>query len=145
MKCDKKTSALSELRAKRQEQKRKNQQKTEKKKLDSLYSDEKSSSLDDSSDNDQYSKKERRSSRSSSPRSRVSDDDSSKSSSSSSDSDRANSARPERRISLSPERNEFVDSQEDLEKVRLSRLKLERFVHLPFFKTLAVGCFARVG
>lgn len=133
------------MRAKRQEQKRKNQQKTEKKKLDSFYSDEKSSSLDDSSDNDQYSKKERRSSRSSSPRSRVSDDDSSKSSSSSSDSDRANSASPERRISLSPERNEFVDSQEDLEKVRLSRLKLERFVHLPFFKTLAVGCFARVG
>merc|ERR1719295_530346 len=33
---------------------------------------------------------------------------------------------------------QFVDCQEELEKVRLPRFKLEKFVRLPYFKTLAV-------
>ena len=40
---------------------------------------------------------------------------------------------------------QLVESQQDLEHIRLSRHKLERFVHLPFFKDLAVGCFVRIG
>ena len=35
--------------------------------------------------------------------------------------------------------------QEDIEPIRLSRFKFERFVHLPFFKKLIAGCFVRLG
>ncbi|XP_064110423.1 RNA polymerase-associated protein Rtf1-like isoform X1 [Macrobrachium nipponense] len=38
-----------------------------------------------------------------------------------------------------------VTCREDLEKVRLSRHKLERFVHLPIFGKTVIGCFVRVG
>lgn len=39
----------------------------------------------------------------------------------------------------------YVELQEDLEPIRLSRFKMERFVQLPFFKKLVVGCFVRIG
>lgn len=32
-----------------------------------------------------------------------------------------------------------------MEPIRLSRFKLEKFVHLPMFKRLVVGCFVRIG
>ena len=67
------------------------------------------------------------------------------SSSSSVSSKRSGSASPKRRKSLSPRVQEYIEKQEDLEPIRLSRFKLERFVHLPFFKRLAVGCFVRIG
>ena len=67
------------------------------------------------------------------------------SSSSSVSSKRSGSASPKRRKSLSPRIQEYIEKQDDLEPIRLSRFKLERFVHLPFFKRLAVGCFVRIG
>ena len=39
----------------------------------------------------------------------------------------------------------MVDSLEDLEKIRLSRFKMDKFVHLPIFKETVVGCFVRIG
>lgn len=39
----------------------------------------------------------------------------------------------------------FVPSRQDLNFIRLSRHKLERFVHMPFFDRIAKGCFVKVG
>ena len=39
---------------------------------------------------------------------------------------------------------ESVDNKGDLEKIRLSRFKLDKFVHLPIFKKTVVGCFVRI-
>ena len=38
----------------------------------------------------------------------------------------------------------YVETQDDLEPLRLSRDKIERFLHLPIFKKLAIGCFVNV-
>ena len=38
-----------------------------------------------------------------------------------------------------------MEKLEDLEPIRLSRFKLERFVPLPHFKRLVTGCFVRIG
>ncbi|XP_018335977.2 RNA polymerase-associated protein Rtf1 [Agrilus planipennis] len=39
----------------------------------------------------------------------------------------------------------YVPSREELNTIRLSRQKLERFVHLPFFDRIARGCFIKIG
>ena len=39
----------------------------------------------------------------------------------------------------------MIDSRLELEKIRLSRFKIDKFVHLPIFKKTVVGCFARIG
>lgn len=39
----------------------------------------------------------------------------------------------------------FVPTRQDLNLIRLSRHKLERFVHMPFFDRIAKGCFVKVG
>lgn len=39
----------------------------------------------------------------------------------------------------------YVLSRTELNQIRLSRHKLERFVHLPFFDRLAKGCFVKIG
>ncbi|KAJ9576944.1 hypothetical protein L9F63_006470, partial [Diploptera punctata] len=40
---------------------------------------------------------------------------------------------------------QYVTKREDLNKIRLSRHKMERFVHLPFFERVVKGCFVRIG
>merc|ERR1719336_3140668 len=37
-----------------------------------------------------------------------------------------------------------VETKGDLEKIRISRFKLDKFVHLPIFKKTVVGCFVRI-
>ena len=39
----------------------------------------------------------------------------------------------------------YIETQEDLEPIRLSRFKMEKFVHLPIFKKLVMNCFVRIG
>ncbi|KAB0792269.1 hypothetical protein PPYR_14228 [Photinus pyralis] len=39
----------------------------------------------------------------------------------------------------------YVPSRMDLNLIRLSRHKLERFVHLPFFDRIVKGCFIKIG
>lgn len=39
----------------------------------------------------------------------------------------------------------YVPNRNDLNVIRLSRHKLERFVHMPFFDRIAKGCFIKVG
>ena len=39
----------------------------------------------------------------------------------------------------------FVQTKDELNRIRLSRVKLEKWVHAPFFKNTVLGCFVRVG
>lgn len=39
----------------------------------------------------------------------------------------------------------YINTKDDLNKVRLSRHKMERFVHLPFFDRIVQGCYVRIG
>ncbi|XP_075987516.1 RNA polymerase-associated protein Rtf1-like [Anticarsia gemmatalis] len=39
----------------------------------------------------------------------------------------------------------YADSKDQINKLRLSRFKLERLVHLPFFSRVVNGCFVRIG
>lgn len=39
----------------------------------------------------------------------------------------------------------YTATRIDLNLIRLSRHKLERFVHLPFFDRIAKGCFVKIG
>ncbi|KAA0198443.1 RNA polymerase-associated protein RTF1 protein [Fasciolopsis buskii] len=45
--------------------------------------------------------------------------------------------------SRSPE-EELVKTVQDLSRIRLSRFKLEKWVHMPFFDDLVKGCFVRI-
>ncbi|XP_068214791.1 RNA polymerase-associated protein RTF1 homolog [Palaemon carinicauda] len=92
------------------------------------------SSDDSGSDSEKSTKSEK------SPKRRSSSSSSSSSSDSDSDSARSNDSYRSR-----DEGPKFVSCREDLEKVRLSRHKLERFVHLPIFGKTVIGCFVRVG
>ncbi|XP_034235449.1 RNA polymerase-associated protein RTF1 homolog [Thrips palmi] len=42
-------------------------------------------------------------------------------------------------------KTQVIAKKEDITKIRLSRHKLERFVHLPFFNRVVEGCFVRIG
>lgn len=69
--------------------------------------------------------------RSSSSESRDSDSDTDKKSVTS------NKAKPKKPL--------YVSTKDELNKIRLSRHKMERFVHLPFFDRVVQGCFVRIG
>ncbi|KAJ1525694.1 hypothetical protein ONE63_008905 [Megalurothrips usitatus] len=96
-------------------------------KASDIYSD------DSGSDSDKSEKGSRRGRRSSSS--------GSSSSGSGSDSDK-------RSVSSSKSKSkkvQLISKKEDITKIRLSRHKLERFVHLPFFNRVVEGCFVRIG
>ncbi|XP_078480967.1 RNA polymerase-associated protein RTF1 homolog isoform X1 [Ciona intestinalis] len=38
-----------------------------------------------------------------------------------------------------------ISAKEDLSIIRLSRFKMEKWVHLPFFRETCIGCFVRIG
>ncbi|XP_063608060.1 RNA polymerase-associated protein RTF1 homolog isoform X2 [Penaeus indicus] len=99
-------------------------------KASEVYSD----SDDSGSDSDKSTKSEK------STRRRSSSSSSSSSSGSDSDSGRSNDSYRSR-----DERPKTVSSKEDLEKIRLSRHKMERFVHLPIFSKAIIGCYVRIG
>ncbi|KAI6189545.1 hypothetical protein M3Y97_00020100 [Aphelenchoides bicaudatus] len=66
-------------------------------------------------------------------------------SSSSSRSSRSSSVSSDRSRSVSSEKNQEVDDVKQLSQCKISRIDLARFVHLPFFNDLAIGCYVRVG
>jgi len=141
---DKKSDALTQLRQKREEKERRERERKEKEDRNAKKSGSGGSGEDTDSD-DEGGRRDRRSrsrSRSSSGSSRRSSRSSSASSRSSSGSEPDRGRRS--RKSKSPELR-FVEKLEDLEPIRLSRFKLERFVHLPHFKRLVTGCFVRIG
>ena len=137
-KFDKKSSALSELKARKQERERKEQERKER-----LEREEKADgSSDDQKVSKSSKKKSRRDSSSSSSggsyRRRSSSSSSSRSSASDSDSDTE-------RFKKTPKVQKYVETQLELESIRLSRHKMERFIHSPFFGKLVVGTFVRIG
>ncbi|XP_015592196.1 RNA polymerase-associated protein Rtf1 isoform X1 [Cephus cinctus] len=67
------------------------------------------------------------------------------SSSDSRDSDSENDKKSVTSTKSKPKKPVYVNTKEDLNKVRLSRHKMERFVHLPFFDRVVQGCFVRIG
>ncbi|CAB3362875.1 Hypothetical predicted protein [Cloeon dipterum] len=64
---------------------------------------------------------------------------SSSSSSSSSDSE------SDSRSVVSVKKVQYISTKEELNKLRLSRHKMEKFVHLPVFGRIVTGCFVRIG
>ncbi|XP_025157308.1 RNA polymerase-associated protein RTF1 homolog isoform X2 [Harpegnathos saltator] len=97
-------------------------------KASDIYSDDSGSS--DSAEEEEVTKPTSQR-RSSSSESRDSDSDNDKKSVTS------NKAKPKKPI--------YINTKEDLNKIRLSRHKMERFVHLPFFDRVVQGCFVRIG
>jgi len=108
----------------------------DKKKLDAdeVYGDE------DEDDNDDRESGENKSKDSSSDRSRRSSSSSSSGSSRSSDSDDE-----DRSDRGSKRRSQPISTLEQLASIRLSRHKLEKWCHVPFFKKTVVGCFVKIG
>ncbi|EFN72722.1 RNA polymerase-associated protein Rtf1 [Camponotus floridanus] len=97
-------------------------------KASDIYSDDSGSS--DSAEEEEETKPASQR-RSSSSESRDSDSDNDKKSITS------NKAKPKKPV--------YISTKEDLNKIRLSRHKMERFVHLPFFDRVVQGCFVRIG
>ena len=106
-----------------------------------FLSQDKSGSESGSDDDDKHKGRRSRSRSRSSSGSRSSRRSSSSRSSSrsSSGSDRSGNRRKKSPVLR------YIEKPEDLEPIRLSRFKLERFVHLPHFKKLVTGCFVRIG
>ncbi|XP_072314309.1 RNA polymerase-associated protein RTF1 homolog isoform X1 [Eucyclogobius newberryi] len=118
-KLDKKSQAMEELKAEREKKKNKTAEllaKREPLKTSEVYSDDEE---EEEEDDDKSSVKSDRSSRSSS----FSDDEKEE----------------------TPPKSQPVSLPDELNKVRLSRHKLERWCHMPFFAKTVTGCFVRIG
>ncbi|XP_055022502.1 RNA polymerase-associated protein RTF1 homolog, partial [Boleophthalmus pectinirostris] len=118
-KLDKKSQAMEELKAEREKKKNKTAEllaKREPLKTSEVYSDDEE---EEEEDDDKSSVKSDRSSRSSS----FSDDEKEE----------------------TPPKSQPVSLPDELNRIRLSRHKLERWCHMPFFAKTVTGCFVRIG
>uniref|UniRef100_A0A8C2X0Q2 RNA polymerase-associated protein RTF1 homolog n=1 Tax=Cyclopterus lumpus TaxID=8103 RepID=A0A8C2X0Q2_CYCLU len=118
-KLDKKSQAMEELKAEREKKKNKTAELLSKRqplKTSEVYSDDEE---EEEEDDDKSSIKSDRSSRSSS----YDDDDKDE----------------------TPPKSQPVSLPDELNRVRLSRHKLERWCHMPFFAKTVTGCFVRIG
>jgi RNA polymerase-associated protein RTF1 len=148
-KDNKKTSAFQDLKAKREEQKKKAEQIQAQKKIkpSDIYSDDDdddddNSSVDEKSDKEEKKKetKERERER---EKERVevpadSDSEANDKYSSQSESEEEISRPRHRKV-------KYISTKEELSRIRLSRHKIERWCHMPFFKKVVAGCFVRIG
>jgi len=149
-----KFSALSQLKAKREEKVKKDQERKSKEEKDGKKKREDSGSDSDDmrrlakpGSNKRFKASETYTSSSDSGNGerRKSSSSSSSSSSSASSSGSSGESDTERHKSKKVVKKAInVTCKEDLEKIRLSRFKLDKFVHLPIFKRTVVGCFVRV-
>ena len=140
---DKRSSAMAQLKARREgKQKREVERTTQLKQVEDEKEElegvgEKSSSVklkardiySDDSDSDSEDKQSQDGRRSSSSRSSTSGSDSETGSSS------------QATVYKKPEK---ITTLEDLNKLRISRYKLEKFINLPIFEKTVVGCFVRI-
>ncbi|XP_071080562.1 RNA polymerase-associated protein RTF1 homolog [Haliotis cracherodii] len=133
-KDNKKMSALQDLKARREEKRNKEEIKIQQQKkllkASDIYSDDED---DEEEDDKRMEEKENQESRADSD----SDSSSSRSSGQSDSEDEDSYSRPKK--------SHLVSVKEDLNKVKLSRHKLERWCHMPFFKRTVTGCFVRIG
>lgn len=117
---DKKAKAMDELKQKRIEKKEKMEAlmaKAEPLKLKDVYTDDEDDDDDDDDDKDDE----------------QDEDDSDKSSTEAATDDE------------DEKDNEKIETKEQIERIRLSRHKLEQWVHAPFFLRVVTGCFVRMG
>jgi len=149
-----KFNALTALKAKREEKEKKDKERIAKEEKDASKRKKKADSSSGSdmeklargdqkkkmkaseiySSSSSEAEERRRSSSSSSSSSSVS------SSSGESDTERLDSHKSKKIVKKA--RN--IETIKDLERIRLSRHKLDKFVHLPIFKQTVVGCFVRI-
>ncbi|KAL2099174.1 hypothetical protein ACEWY4_005654 [Coilia grayii] len=119
-KLDKKSQAMEELKAEREKKKNRTAELLAKRqplKTSEVYSDDEE---EEEEDDDKSSVKSERSSRSS-------------------------SYDEEEEKEETPPKSQPVSLPEELNRVRLSRHKLERWCHMPFFAKTVTGCFVRIG
>ncbi|XP_076841817.1 RNA polymerase-associated protein RTF1 homolog isoform X2 [Brachyhypopomus gauderio] len=119
-KLDKKSQAMEELKAEREKKKNRTAELLAKRqplKTSEVYSDDEE---EEEEDDDKSSVKSDRSSRSS-------------------------SYDEEEEKEVAPPRSQPVSLPEELNRIRLSRHKLERWCHMPFFAKTVTGCFVRIG
>ncbi|XP_071222967.1 RNA polymerase-associated protein RTF1 homolog isoform X2 [Salvelinus alpinus] len=120
-KLDKKSQAMEELKAEREKKKTRTAELLAKRqplKTSEVYSDDEEE--EEEEDDDKSSVKSDRSSRSSS----YSEDD---------------------EKGETPPKSQPVSLPDELNRIRLSRHKLERWCHMPFFQKTVSGCFVRIG
>jgi len=146
-----KFNALSQLKAQREEKEKKERERKEKEEKKKRKKDESGS---DNSDMEKLAKKQKSkaadiyssSSDSDANEERRRSSSSSSSSSSGSASESSGESDTERHSSKKVVKKATnVETKGDLEKIRISRFKLDKFVHLPIFKKTVVGCFVRIG
>ena len=134
-----KFSALADLKAKRDEKRRQAEEKEKeeakkekqgKLKASDIYSDDESSSSSSSSDEEETKQS-----------GSGSDSDSGKSARSSSSRSGSGSSSDDE----DAKKVQFISKNDELQKVRLSRHKIEKWCHMPFFKRAVIGCFVRIG
>ncbi|CAM4726196.1 hypothetical protein PO909_019568 [Leuciscus waleckii] len=119
-KLDKKSQAMEELKAEREKRKNRTAELLSKRqplKTSEVYSDDEEEEEDD---DDKSSVKSDRSSRSS-------------------------SFDEEEEKEEAPPKSQPVSLPDELNRIRLSRHKLERWCHMPFFAKTVTGCFVRIG
>ncbi|GIX92916.1 RNA polymerase-associated protein RTF1 homolog [Caerostris darwini] len=136
-KLDKKAQAIKDLRERR-EKKRKLAELQQQKEVDEAKEEEEADS--DDKDSQQPMKKLRASDI-------YSDDDDEDASGNERDnqSEASYHSRSEDEEETGGKKSEFVSTKEELSKIRLSRYKLEKWVHAPFFAKTVIGCFVRIG
>ncbi|XP_076272713.1 RNA polymerase-associated protein Rtf1 [Rhynchophorus ferrugineus] len=136
----KREEAEEERKRKEEEKKKQEEEEAEtlsnknetKLKASDIYSDD--SDSDNGEDDGKSSPVQREKARSKSRSRSGSRSRSSSSSSSSSDNEQEDD-----------KKSAYVPNKQDLNSIRLSRHKLERFVHMPFFDRIAKGCFIKIG
>lgn len=146
-KFDKKSMALNKLKAINEERQRKEKEKEKQRELDRENKDSESST-DRGRSSDKRNKSKRSSSSSGSEAGSYRRRSSSSSSSSRSRSrsrSSSSSGSDTERFRKAPKVEKFVETMEDLEPIRLSRTKIERFLFLPHFRNIVNGCFVRIG
>ncbi|XP_041468092.1 RNA polymerase-associated protein RTF1 homolog [Lytechinus variegatus] len=129
-KYDKKARAIEDLKALREKKKKSVENAPSKKELlkaSDVYTDDEDDDDDDDEEDDDEERKE-------DPRS----SDPSDASSEASDSDRDDDDDDEQMTM-------YVSTKEELNRIRLTRNKMEKWVHMPFFPHTTIGCFVRIG
>ncbi|XP_001943293.1 RNA polymerase-associated protein Rtf1 [Acyrthosiphon pisum] len=133
-----KKAAMSMLKARREEKREREEEKEKqlKKDMEKKGDDDDEETSDKQSDQNQSKLKA----------SDIYSDDSN----SSSDTDSSESVKKSRHFfdsdsDTNEKKVHYITKRDELNKIRLSRFKMEKFVHLPTFEKTVIGCFVRIG
>ncbi|XP_071488926.1 RNA polymerase-associated protein RTF1 homolog [Diadema antillarum] len=127
-KNDKKARAMEDLKAQREKKKRTVENAPSKKELlkaSDVYTDD-----EDEDDEEEEKQEDEKEEQRSTDQSEASESEASGS---------------EREEEEEEQMTMYVSTKEELNRIRLSRNKLEKWVHMPFFHNTVVGCFVRIG